>query len=428
MDRQNGSHFSSEAYGLHRSSFGDRLILVLFCVALASFGLCWIVEKADLPLAETLELNKDRSNLEGKTYASFPEPTRSTVADGSFQDGVATFIEDRMPLRDSLLLANASWQRWLISVSASLHGYTVMPTYFGSSYVYDAANDALYETLVTESDDLADRYANAADAYNAFASRHSDQNVYFYRVDRLSTSSNNPTNSLQNNTVNTEYLTERFFDRLAGIDVIDGTLSTQEESLETFFRTDHHWNGIPAYSAYQEMFGVMQPGQSFAKTDGVINYPQPAFYGSCARVALCTTRVPDTIVDYAYDTSGYEVFISGKDASPESLQHAKEYDAGNWGEDPFTNRYAEFWHSDFPTMEIRNPDAKSDESLLVVRDSFSAPLERYFADYYQEVYTIDPRHTDMTVDELMEGKAIDDVLILMGSTNFASDATMASLE
>ena len=404
-----------------RSNVLDVLAVVLFFAVLCSFGMCWLADKADAPFVSELRLNQDRSNLEGKTYANFPELSRASVLSTDFQEGVESFIADRMPLRDDILLFNAGWQRFLISLSALAHGYEVYPTFFGSSYVYDSAHDALYETLADVDANVQERYVRAANAVSSFAERHPELDTYFYRIDRLSSSSNNPTNVLQNGVVNTEFLSEFYFDLLQGVEIIDGRQDTQEESLDVFFRSDHHWNGNNAYDAYCSILSAMAPDAKTLSDTKLVSYASPEFQGSCARAGLCSLRSPDHIEDYVFDMSAYEIEIDGEPASAQSLQHTMLYQSKEWSTDRFMNRYAEYWHSDFGLIEMRNDSAQTRGALLIVRDSFGAPVERYFADCWQTVYVIDPRYFEGTVEEFLANHEVDDVLFLWGSTNFSSD-------
>lgn len=403
------------------------LFVVFFMCVVCSFGICWVADFVGSPLASAFQMDRDRSILEGKNYANFPDLSMSSFVSTDFQAGVDSFINDRMPLRDQLLLFNAAWQRGLIAASAALHGYTVYPTFFGSSYCYDVAHDALYEINAPADQEAVERYEGAADAFARLAERHPDKRLFFYRVDRLSSSSNNPTSQLQNEVVDTEFLTEHFFDRLGGIEVIDGLQDGVAESLQVFFRSDHHWNGVPAYEAYREMLKELQPGIDPVDDVELVEFDIPLFQGSCARAGLCPVSVGDHIVDYVFDMSDYVVIADGKAVGPEGLQHLEKYETGGWNTDGFMNRYAEFWHGDFGMLRITNSEAATSKTLLIVRDSFGGPIERYFAEAYENVVVLDPRHSDTSVEDILSEERVDDVLFLMGSTNFATEATCDSL-
>ena len=440
MNSSNGAHFCKENTGITTQIAGDTngagferlhavnlFIIVLLGVAMMSFGACWAIERFDCPIARDLQLDKNRSYLEGKEYARFPKASYAAFSSSDFQSSVESFISDRMPLRDNLLLLNAAWQRGLIRISAFAHNFAVYPTFYGSSYVYDSGSDALYAILEDATQNSIKQYESAAKAYSDLAARHTEQDFYFYRVDRLSSSSNNPTNSLQNETINTEFLSEHFFNRLADIDVIDGLIDGQDESLEVFFRSDHHWNGIGAYRAYADILAAMQPEFSPVIPNEEVQYLEPEFQGSCARASLCPVTYGDLIHDYVIDMSDYRVIIDGDEMSAQSLQHTDRYERGEWSNDTFANRYSEYWHTDYALIEIRNSTSHSDKSLLIVRDSFSAPLERYFANNYSTVYALDPRHSDTSIEEFISEHDIDDVLFLMGSTTFPTEQAVEQL-
>ena len=440
MKHSNGAHFrkgqmgassqlnvdSSDA-GHERLRVANLFIIALLGAVMMSFGTCWVIERLNSPIAQDLQLDKNRSYLEGKEYARFPEASYAAFVSSDLQSGVESFVSDRMPLRDNLLLLNAAWQRGLIWISACAHDFAVYPTFYGSSYAYDSDNDALYAILEDATQGSIEQYESAAEAYSDFAARHTEQNFYFYRVDRLSSSSNNPTNELQNESINSEFLSNHFFNRLANIEIIDGLLDGQDESLEVFFRSDHHWNGIGAYRAYVDILASMRPEYSPVTPNEEVHYLKPEFQGSCARASLCPVNHGDLIHDYVIDMSDYQVFIDGVETSAQSLQHTDRYEKGEWSNDPFTNRYSEYWHTDYALIEVNNLSSNSGNSLLIVRDSFSAPLERYFADNYSTVYALDPRHSETSIEEFLYEHDVDDVLFLMGSTTFPTDQAVNQL-
>lgn len=402
--------------------------LVAFLAIVCSFGASWCVDKLGLPAREALGLDRNRSYLEGKTYAGFPELSPSSFADAEFQDGIEDYIADRFPLRDGVLLANAAWQRALIAGAASVAGYGVYPTFYGSDYVYDAGRDEVVQILDEASAAQERTYERAAGAYRSFAERHPELSCYFYEVDRMSSSTRNPTHELMGPTVDTEFLDEHFFDLLGErVTRIDGSYADTDALAAAFFRTDHHWNGPAAYDAYEKILSVMMPGAAPAEVSSLARWDDVAFYGSTARSGLCLTDEPDHIVDPLVDTTGYEVTAGGKKGGPGTLDHSAEYAAGEVGADLFTNRYAEYFHGDFGLLRVVNPRAQSARRLLIVGDSFDNCVDRYFAANYGTVYVYDPRHASLTVEELLARYEVDDVLFLMGSTVFPVEDNYAQL-
>ena len=402
--------------------------LVFFALVIGSFGIAWCLDKLDVPVPEELGLEKNRSYLEGKTYASFPEPTLASFESGEFQDGVESFVADRFPARDGVLLANAAWQRSLIEISAVGFGYGVYPTFYGSDYAYDAPRDEVVQILDSANAEQVQTYERAAEAYRSFAERHPELNCYFYEVDRMSSSTRNPTHDLMGPSVDTEFLDEHFFDLLGDrITRIGGSFVDTDALAEAFFRTDHHWNGAAAYGEYAKMLEVMLSDAEPAQVVDCVTWDNVAFYGSTSRSGLCLADRPDHIVDCLVDISGYEVTINGEFRASEVLNGSGSYERGDVGTDPFTNRYAEYFHGDYGLIRIENSGAQTQESLLIIGDSFDNVVDRYFAANYATVYVYDPRHANLTVEEFLERYEVDDTLFLMGSTVFPTEQAVEQL-
>lgn len=402
--------------------------LLCFLCIIGSFGAFWCLERLDVSLPDCLGVEKNRSYLEGKTYASFPDPTVESFAEGEFQAGIEDYVADRFPARDNVLLLNAAWQRSLITCSARLFGYDVYPTFYGSDYAYDEPRDEVVQVLDEATPTLRERYEAAAEAYRDFADRHPELRCYFYEVDRMSSSSRNPTHDLVGPSVDTEFLDEHFFDLLGESVVrIDGSFADTDELSSAFFRTDHHWGAPAAYDEYEKMLSVMLPDAAPAEVAERVTWEEVPFYGSTVRSGLCLTREPDYIEDLLVDMSEYTVAVDGKERDASSLDHASAYARGEVGEDPFTNRYAEYFHGDFGLLEIGNASSQTDRVLLIVGDSFDNCVDRYFAANYRTVYVFDPRHASTGVEELLSSNEVDDVLFLMGSTVFPLEENYARL-
>ena len=61
-----------------------------------------------------------KSVLEGRTYTAIPDMTASSIANGTAQSELESYVADKVPMRDTVLLGNAAIQRSLIRV-ANVH-------------------------------------------------------------------------------------------------------------------------------------------------------------------------------------------------------------------------------------------------------------------------------------------------------------------
>lgn len=370
-------------------------------------------------------IGEQSSLLEGRTYADLPDLSVEAVEDASFQNGFEEYLSDTIPMRDEAVLLNAAVQRCGIAAGAAMFGYRVYPTFYGSGYVYDAASDRLWPTLRPETQEEAESFERSAAVFTAFSERHPDVRMLFYQVDRSLTSSLNPTHALTASSVDTGFLVEHFYDRL-GFDVIDGTCSDPTCYDAAYFKTDHHWTVDEAYTCYQRVLGWFLPDESPVELPDKEQWDVP-FYGAVSRLALCMTAEPDFIADYPVLLDGIEVFIDGEKASAFALADWPLYDSGAASDELFANRYAEYFHTDYGLIELRNETASSG-TLLVVADSYSNNMERFFAANYQRVYVLDLRHAGIALDSFMESHKVDDLLFLMGSTTLTADSVLDALE
>ena len=150
------------------------------------------------------------------------------------------------------------------------------------------------------------------------------------------------------------------------------------------------------------------------------------FYGAVSRLSLCLTREPDYIADYPVAIDGVDVLIDGEKVDSSALADYQLYHDGDADDALYTNRYAEYFHTDYGIIELCN-DHVADGTLLIIADSYSNNMERFFTANYRHVYVVDPRHANVSMDEFMDEHTIDNVLFLMGSTTLVSEPVLDSL-
>lgn len=372
---------------------------------------------------------KETSQLEGRDYEHFPELSVGTIANASFQSNFEKYVADSIPYRDQALLLNAGLQRSQISLANRVFGFSCYPTFYGSGYVYVPEHDAVVQTLRAFTPNHETAMGQAADAINALAESYGDVSFYLCALDRASASDANPTADYVSNPLTYTVLDEQLFGELSPTITVSRFVYQDEEALfASLYRTDHHWLTSTAYSCYANQIATMLPSTTPAEVVERVSYDDIAFYGACSRTGLCEPREPDHVDDLVIDMSGFTVVRDDKEYGGGVLTHREDYLAGDINTDPYTNRYGEYYHSDWGLWRIDNPDAQTDRSLLIVRDSFGGCMERFFAANYAHVYVVDFRHTDVTVSQLLaENPDIDDVLIMMGWNNLTSEAGIRGL-
>lgn len=372
---------------------------LLFVAVCLSICLCTVLNKGLMGLG--IISQRHNSNLEGREYARRPQATVASIADGTFQDSFEQYVSDGVPMRDAMMLANAAVQRSGIALASRLFGYPVYPTFFGSSYIYAPEYDAILPIALKASDQEV-VYAQAHNTLAAFATRHPELEVYVLEVDNPANSSANPTYDLVSDAAGTADMRDSLRNGLprnvtmVGHDCPDASYLTS-----AYYRTDHHWMTGEAYQSYTEALAKMLPGADpVAYEEHIFDC---AFLGSTARAGLMFPVEPVPLVDYRIDMSSFEIAIDGNPVGEEALDSWGRYARGEQGDGRLNNRYADYYHSDFAFLEIHNALAKSDGGLLIVGNSYTNCMERFFAANYAHVYKIDERYTSLLADDFLAG-------------------------
>ena len=173
-----------------------------------------------------------------------------------------------------------------------------------------------------------------------------------------------------------------------------------------YFRTDHHWNGIGAYYAYE----------AFCEAKGITPYTMAQreevkyenYYGTLANSGV---QPADTV--FAYKPYS-------KSATMSFYQNDGKYVA-NWPIISSAKNYNCFAASDQPLAIFKNPEVTDGSVCIVVKESFGNALLPYLVDHYSTIYEIDYRYwTGNLMDYAVEVGATDMIFannIMMISTS-----------
>ena len=407
--------------------------LAVFC---ATAGLSALGALGIAP--EWLQVGRQHSDLEVRDYATAPEVSAASLLDGSLQDGTEAWLADSLPRRDDAMMLSAAAQRLPISLAASALGYEAYPTFYGSDYVYWPGRGSALASAQTATPESEGSISRVAAALGALADGLDGASFYAYWVDRLQTSSMNPTAGLMPDPVDTEWLARNLYGELEGYRVIDagvyGDYGTGDPSIyDDFFLTDHHWHGTTAYRAYADcVHAMLGEGEPLAEVlrEYVV---RPDFYGTASRLGRCDAAGPDHIRDFVVDLSGVRAYVHDgaewSEVGPEGLVSTERYEAGGYDPDRYALRYEDYFHPNYPLLVIDNPGAAHPErTLLMIVDSYSNALERFFSANYGRVIAWDPRSDSVDPRELVEGSGADDVLLLCCETALDDDTVAQRLE
>ena len=179
-----------------------------------------------------------------------------------------------------------------------------------------------------------------------------------------------------------------------------------------YLRTDHHWNGLGAYRAYE----------AFCRSAGFVSVPLPAFHHG---------QKPGFLGSYAAFTQD-----AALRSAPDVVDHYEppvtytatrfaNADGGGTGHparfvDPQLRGYLVFLGGDSPLLHATT-DVRNGRRAVLVKNSFGNPFAPLLLSHFEELYVVDYRYYAGSLDALVQRTAATD-LIFFNVTLLANSA------
>lgn len=338
---------------------------------------------------------KTFSESENRSLAAFPNPNAASVLDGSWETGVNSWYADHFPFRDS----------WM---SLQL-GFRALAGEKESGGVILGDDGWLFLS--------PDRGADSSDkteAMERFAALYPDIRHYALIA-------------CDSRAVNSRYLPAGYpdvsqtdqLDLIAGalrsVKTVDVTEALRSAPGQVFYRTDHHWTGLGAYTA----FGVLAPAMGIKAPDAEpqILTVSRSFEGTLASKSgrhgvteqidvYLPSQCPAYRVEYPDGSVAGSVFV------PEKLDTR--------------DQYAVYFGGNWSTVSITTA-AGTGRRLLVFKDSYANSLVPLLIPYFDRIVMIDPRYCYDDLQLIMNQEDFTDALFLYNLDTFLSDRSLASI-
>lgn len=349
---------------------------VLFCAFLAGFGLLHIL----LP-------DRTFSPVENRTLSRMPDFSWSALADGSYTSKLEKYLEDQFPLRDGWMGLKNRYE-YLLG-KREFHGVYLC----GDRLIHKiedasrAEQNIAYLQKLTELTDIPvylGLIPTAAEVYRdqlPAGAENFDQAAYLKKV--------------RESVPDAVWVDmEKWMDGASGVSL--------------FYRTDHHWTSAGAWHGYAALMEAM--GEPFEPL-GTPETVSEDFYGTLYSSSGVHWLAPDTI----------ERYVSGESVTVENFEKGEThglYVDSFLGE---KDKYASFLGGNTPLYIIRNPEAASEEKLLVVRDSYSDAMAPFLSQYFAEIHLVDLRYYRTSVVEYARENGMDRIFVCYSVENFVKD-------
>lgn len=349
---------------------------VLFCAFLAGFGLLHIL----LP-------DRTFSPVENRTLSSMPDFSWSALVDGSYTSRLEKYLEDQFPLRDGWMGLKNRYE-YLLG-KREFHGVYLC----GDRLIHKiedasrAEQNIAYLQKLTELTDIPvylGLIPTAAEVYRdqlPAGAENFDQAAYLKKV--------------RESVPDAVWVDmEKWMDGASGVSL--------------FYRTDHHWTSAGAWHGYAALMEAM--GEPFEPL-GTPETVSEDFYGTLYSSSGVHWLAPDTI----------ERYVAGESVTVENFEKGEThglYVDSFLGE---KDKYASFLGGNTPLYIIRNPEAASEEKLLVVRDSYSDAMAPFLSQYFAEIHLVDLRYYRTSVVEYARENGMDRIFVCYSVENFVKD-------
>ena len=367
----------------------SRFLAAFFCLFLGGL-LAWHVLLPD----------RDRSDVENRTLARFPEFSWEALRDGSFTKGVEDYFADQFPLRDQWTGLKARTEQ--------LQGKRE----FNGVYL---CGDALIAKVEPPKDGLEEKNLS----YVSRLAGRTELPVYLGLIpsaaeihrDRLPKGAES-------------WNQAAFIARageLEGVEPVDFlTPLTNHAGEEIFYRTDHHWTTLGAWYGYAALMEALGRGEEVLDQEAFepwIEYHSDEFQGTLYSQSGIHWLPSDAIEFWVPDV-GFEV-TSWRDGSP---KWAALYDLNKL---QTKDKYSAFLGGNQPLCVIRNPEGSG--KLLVIRDSYADSMAPFLALHFEEVHLLDPRYYRYSAARYAEENGLDAVAVVYSVPNFITDRNLVLL-
>lgn len=332
----------------------------------------------------------DFSQLEKRFLQQFPEVNVQNVVSGTFGTEIETYLADQMPFRDFFVGLNSYFE---LSTGRG-----------GATDIYLTKNNALVEAPARLNEANIKKNMNAI---NKFSDKF-DITVDFMLVPSAGWASRNDIGGVSKEYLDADYIKAIYSMASANINVVDVTSVFDNSSL--YYKTDHHWNSLGAYMGYKSYMEKI--GKEYRTKEEFTIEKVSNFYGSTySRAALWLTK-PDDLELWSCSTN---VVVTNKESE---VEHQGLFYRERLEE---VDKYTVYLDGNHSLVRVYNPDAKTDDTILVIRDSYSNCLGGFLCESFKNVILVDLRYYKKPVSDLCRSEKIDNILICYSLNNFLTD-------
>ncbi len=387
MEEQKKMSLMQRWKNLLRRCGGERVFVALFLVLAMAAGF----------LGTILLPKEEFSENENRMLETLDTVDGEAILSGSMMDNVENYMCDHFPLRSFFITLNTELNL-AMGKKDSGGNYSNRPAEGG---VYFGENGHLYEVLL---DDQTGVFAKNCQALADFGenagvpltivpvpSGAQEQKEYL------------PAFAVEHDQREELQALQQATEGKTDTQVVDLFDTLDLKNGDFYYKTDHHWNLLGAFTAYQALGDVL--GYTPLSQDSIQweKVEQP-FYGTLYSKAITFNQQPDDF---------YLPHFEGEETITQTLVTGDVKDSLYWDEYlTQKDKYTSFLGGNHACDVIRNSSIHDGSRLLIVKDSYANCLVPFLAQHYEEIYVVDLRAYNGDLYQLIEEKDITQLMAL----------------
>ena len=364
---------------------------------------------AAMPILTLIFLSPEKtpfSENENRYLEAFPKLTFKTYKDESFMEDFDNWISDRFFGREDWIV--------LKNKTDSALGKTETNGVF-------IENNMMMQIWRDYSQDIYTRNLNAI---NTFAQGHQDIPIYFMLVPNAQEIYRDNVPRFAKTGDQKEYI-EKFYGELKGfegtVDVFSALIDRKSSYL--YYRTDHHWTSYGAFTAYEAAAKTLGY-TAYGYDKFTIEHAANDFRGTLFSKTLNFDVTPDVIDYYTLTENEPQVKVSVFKEIDRKTNKViyDEYDSMYFRSFlQVKDKYSSFLGQNSPIVTVENENAKTDKSLLIIKDSYAHSVVPFLSKEYKKVTMIDLRYINTDFQAMTPLEDYDQLLFLYNVITFSED-------
>lgn len=372
------------------------------------------------------------SENENRALASWPVYSFTALKDGSYMNGVQTYLSDHFPLRDPFMTLKTKYE--MLTGREEINDiYLANDGYYIEAY----KTPKQQKKIITQFHKLQDAITTdakqnvrvmlvptAISTYNAKLPGSAPDRGVLRQVDTMTEiyaalpnmQKVDAWSALQAAAAQEGTARIQAAGNADGAQPVAGTEAAGSDTTAAtglYYHTDHHWTTHGAYVGYQAYCGAAGlspiPEADFQKTCVTTD-----FHGTIFSKLHDSTVPGDAIT--LYENPANQLTVSYPDTGEVTdTLYNRDYLAQK-------DKYSMFLNNLHPLVEITNETADSDRQLVLIKDSYANSMVPFLVNHYQKIYVFDTRYYRFGPSSFInEHPEVTDVLLLYNMNTIDTD-------